>query len=751
MKLNKRLFSLIAIGILCCTSKYNLKAQSINSVNRVVQVDVGRVTGLNTNGSFKDGLTSHGIVIEPNDGVSIGDIFYLDINNAKWVSEDILNKALAFTTTDSFATTFGANYVYSYFVEDGDTLREVRWQFNITRESDNRLIVKVVNVPYDATIDSPYSILKFQLPLAYIANKGNVSVDVKGGASRVSNGNIIISKTDFEGEVLTIDSGKVPTVHKNSKAADILIRESVPGLFKELGQYNQELRFELTHPDYQFDGTPTVILKDGLYGKNVSVNTKVDTNNPNVLIVNIPAVDTTSIGEIDLTNIKVKTESPRPEEQDLYVNITGNNISTHKLRIGKSDEYDVTINLEENENRDIYAGRSEMTNIKISEVIDGSLIADDIIGFDLEGGYFGSYSGDGSKEEELSKIINVPTGIKITDAKVDKTNKFISFTAKLEKVDNKKLDILDVELPVYAPFNHNENDIELFVRVDGYGRERYSLFSISDSISIGTKVNTVKNGYRKQSLGSITVSEANSSALIKDGEIVIDLGALPADILLSELSNIQTNIVKGSIKLGSPSIDTGNKTVTIPVKSFSREATTIKIDGIMVDVKKSALPRAYDVTITGTALGDDVELDEKYIQVINVAPPVDPIRRGVVEFKVGEEVYSYNGMGYEMDASPFLNKGNIMVPLRYLTEAFGIPGNNLKYSMGTAYVKIGNDTLEVTEGTNIARYKNKDRTLGGKMIVKNGRTYIPLGEIGRILEMEVKWDNDNKVATFIKK
>ena len=34
------------------------------------------------------------------------------------------------------------------------------------------------------------------------------------------------------------------------------------------------------------------------------------------------------------------------------------------------------------------------------------------------------------------------------------------------------------------------------------------------------------------------------------------------------------------------------------------------------------------------------------------------------------------------------------------------------------------------------------------VVIKEGRTYIPVGEVGRILGVNVNWNNETKTATF---
>lgn len=68
-------------------------AISINKVNNVIQVEAGKVVGIGLDGAFTSSHSAHTLVIDPTDGLKVGDKIVLDIKNGKWVDNTTLNNA----------------------------------------------------------------------------------------------------------------------------------------------------------------------------------------------------------------------------------------------------------------------------------------------------------------------------------------------------------------------------------------------------------------------------------------------------------------------------------------------------------------------------------------------------------------------------------------------------------------------------------------------------------------------------------
>ena len=104
-----------------------------------------------------------------------------------------------------------------------------------------------------------------------------------------------------------------------------------------------------------------------------------------------------------------------------------------------------------------------------------------------------------------------------------------------------------------------------------------------------------------------------------------------------------------------------------------------------------------------------------------------------------------------MDAAPFLTaKGRTMVPLRYVAEAFGVGPQQIIFYDGTATILFGTRTVQVKNNSNMAILNGVSIPMDEKMQIINSRTYVPIGEIARLLDIQVEWDQATQSATFTK-
>ena len=152
---------------------------------------------------------------------------------------------------------------------------------------------------------------------------------------------------------------------------------------------------------------------------------------------------------------------------------------------------------------------------------------------------------------------------------------------------------------------------------------------------------------------------------------------------------------------------------------------------------------SYSATISGTNLGKgEIEIDQ-----FLVVGEQDV----TASFTIGAATYTVNGEEKQMDGQAYLTEsGRTMVPVRYVSDAFGISGKDVLFNKGTVTLLAGNRTIQLTNGSNIAILNGVQITMDEKVVIKDGRTYIPMGEIGRLLGVSVSWDNTTKTATFTK-
>lgn len=100
------------------------------------------------------------------------------------------------------------------------------------------------------------------------------------------------------------------------------------------------------------------------------------------------------------------------------------------------------------------------------------------------------------------------------------------------------------------------------------------------------------------------------------------------------------------------------------------------------------------------------------------------------------------------DAKPFQDEnGNVMVPIRFVSEALGAKvGWAKENGQMTVEVKNGEHTVNMTVGLTTANVDGNSKNYGTKIILKQYRTFVPLRLVSEGLGQPVEWD---KVARWV--
>ena len=111
-----------------------------------------------------------------------------------------------------------------------------------------------------------------------------------------------------------------------------------------------------------------------------------------------------------------------------------------------------------------------------------------------------------------------------------------------------------------------------------------------------------------------------------------------------------------------------------------------------------------------------------------------------------------------IDAKSFLSQGRTMIPVRYVAESMGMKVEWDKKTM-TVILKNKEMTVKIPVKTDKiivikADGTKQEYTSDIKPIVKNGRTYLPISNIAKVLDLKpgegIKWDNNTKQVTIVK-
>ena len=102
-----------------------------------------------------------------------------------------------------------------------------------------------------------------------------------------------------------------------------------------------------------------------------------------------------------------------------------------------------------------------------------------------------------------------------------------------------------------------------------------------------------------------------------------------------------------------------------------------------------------------------------------------------------------DGLKINFDVDPIIDNGRTLVPMRYIFESLGATVE-WRGETSTAVAKKGEDTIEISVGSNIL-YKNGNPTeldVGAKLI--DGRTLVPARAVSEGMGCDVKWDDKER-------
>lgn len=136
--------------------------------------------------------------------------------------------------------------------------------------------------------------------------------------------------------------------------------------------------------------------------------------------------------------------------------------------------------------------------------------------------------------------------------------------------------------------------------------------------------------------------------------------------------------------------------------------------------------------------------------------PSTEVTNGAIKLKIGSKEMIKNVDGADqktmMDAAPFVSQGRTMVPLRYVAEALGL---EVKMDAASKSVVLSNADKKIRIPLNSLKMMANDQEVKSDVlpIVKDGRTYLSISNIGKALGLEsgknLIWDAKAKEITVI--
>ena len=712
--------------------------------------------------------------------------FYLTLTNAKWLksSDEAIIKG------DDTTVTMGSEGVWTYSLEGVGIAK-------YTRQSNT---VMKVEFTADASYTDAPKAVQLPLPVELTGGTATVAITGEGSDTTITEGTYTFASTGED--AATVQVGTAKSFYDAGELSTIILKETFVGSLVQ----PIVLKVELNDTDFEFTKASNNSIKvEGTYGfsdKTPSVKLAIDKDDKSTAYIQISGLTKgNSLGRLEISGLKVSNGEKEIEVGDLLADvkavtsvnvddiITGETVTLtgtgelektySNLVLAKIANYGAYIQMKDEKAVDIVAGRDEEVEFTVSETVDDCFVGGRKIEITLDSdeyddAYFWIKNDNAAIQSLISKdereiVENVEVVWHKDEApKANEYGKVDTIIVELkgEDKDNKKLnanektDAFKVKTTIYVPIDQKDKkELTLVASMRGVDEfKSATAVNVINPFDVTFDQTTLKVGLQNQVAGKITITEKDKEMFGK-GEIVLDIvkGSKVVDgIVIEEAGDLS---VTGDLKKADLDTVEGNdKANKITLKRQSKAASTLTVENMEITVDRTVPEGTYNLEISGDAIdihGGKLKVED-YI-VIGTPNTQDitasnGLAKGTATFTIGANQYTLNGEEKTMDAAAYIqDPGYTMVPVRYVAQAFGVAETDIMFGKGTVTIFAGTRTVQLTNGSEIAVVNGANVAMSTKVVIKDGRTYAPIGEIAKILGVSSTWDNTTKTATFTNK
>ena len=526
-----------------------------------------------------------------------------------------------------------------------------------------------------------------------------VVVTVDGnGTKAIDNETVVVAKRSNAKATVTV--ADAVGFDGEGEIAKITIEEP----FKNVLTGNT-ITLTLENSNYKFTNAGKVTASKGLAG--VTVTSELSDTDDQIITITVPeGLSKEALGKLEITGVTVKCTDKNPAQEDVEVTVSGKKINETTVKVAKVVEYGGSLELSDKA-VEIKAGKEKSVDVVLKETLADSFLTGKTVEFMLENGSLTAAPAGTTAihkdNDDKKEIIGFEYEIKAADKKDGKLNK--EFTLKL------------------ATEIDQTGEVTLTASGRAIGEDR-SLVVADIVAPFEVKMESVNAvaGVKDQKGGKLVITETEK------GNIATGTFQIQLEDGVEFSDKAEFKVTSGDMIIEKVAVDSSNKSIlNVTVKRASKTASTIEISNFAVKADRVLADGTYEAKLSGTNLGaGEIELEN--FLVVGQTQAVE------ASFKVGSNKYTVNGVEKEMDGEVYLSTTNrTMVPVRYVSDAFGISGRDVLYSNGKVTLFAGNRTIQLTIGSNIAVVNGVQITMDEKVVAKDGRTYIPVGEVGRLL------------------
>jgi len=131
---------------------------------------------------------------------------------------------------------------------------------------------------------------------------------------------------------------------------------------------------------------------------------------------------------------------------------------------------------------------------------------------------------------------------------------------------------------------------------------------------------------------------------------------------------------------------------------------------------------------------------------VMAAEPLPVLEKKAV-FTVNSDVVIIDSQPYAMDASPFIEKDRVFLPLRYMSE---VVGATAEWQENEIVLNLPNKTIIFKENELLMNNNGQYEPISVAPVIADGQIYLPVRYVGEAAGYKVKWDPDAKTAIICK-
>lgn len=595
-------------------------------------------------------------------------------------------------------------------------------------------------------------VLQVEFNLIYVpAFDGDITAQITAPAgSGFSSGQAVIGRTS---------AGQVTASATETETSDgvfettIRFSENITGALEAV---NESLEFTLP------DGFEWVTLVGGthIWGDNVvgtiAVGDFTGWNTDEIDLNNTFTASTVDPSCFELTFRFQVVDETEAETGDVIAKLTGESgVTPAELVIGTYGELDATISVESV--NDVVAGmqEQELADILVKESIKGSLVNGRTVTIELPaqarwqrelGGAAAPANATASKGVNLNGTDYLGTD-----------NRMAKYTvAGAPSTGAAEIKIEDLEIMVEPGYT---GDIVAKVAGSaGLSGELVLAKAVSPVKLTSSDKPIISLGKAGQLAGDITITE-NSAGALDEADVIL---RAPVDVEFDGVPTVE--VTAGDIKIDKNSITraNGNRDLTFIIDRDSKTASTIVVSNIKYKAYRTIPEGDIKVLLMGAAVIDNTPVvgaaAAEWPNTTNAGStinatcgtPAPEETTATSVFKIGDSLYTVNGVEKTMDVAPYIKGDRTYMPLRFVAQAAGVSDANIMWNAADQSVVLikGDRVVKLVIGNNTLLINGIALTMdAAPEIVDPGRTMLPLRAVAQALGCSVEWDAATQSVT----